>query len=153
MPVSTQACRERPISRRAAALVGILLPMLAVLPLAGCTSGGVALTEGKADASVQTGEVAGAAKPEPDQLSDQATIRNAVSSADISGLGGQPLAWANSDTGSRGAITALNEQRQNGQLCRKFTTSRESFEGVALYQGEACMEQAGVWQLLDFKPL
>lgn len=122
-----------------------------LLPLTACTSGGADPSAGLDP--VSTGQVAGAPKSEPDQISDQATIRNAVSSADLAGLGGQPLAWANSDTGSRGAITAMNEERQGGRLCRTFTTSRESFDGVALFQGEACMAQAGVWKLLDFKPL
>lgn len=132
-----------------AAARGALLAL--ALPLAACTSGGSDLAANLDPAP--TGQVAGAAALEPEQLSDQTTVRNAVSSADISGLGSQPLAWANPETGSRGAITAVNEQRQNGQLCRKFTTSRESFDGVAMYQGEACMAQAGVWRLLDFKQL
>lgn len=119
--------------------------------LAACTSGGTDLASGLD--TTPTGQVASAAPVAPEQLSDQTTVRNAVSSADISGLGSQPLAWANPETGSRGAITAVDEQRQNGQLCRKFTTSRESFDGVAMYQGEACMAQAGVWKLLDFKQL
>lgn len=149
MPVLMQARRRRlPL----AALGGLALT--AALPLSACTSGTVDMGQAGLD-SVQTGNVASASlpAPPPEQLSDQATIRNAVSSADLRGLGGQPLAWANSDTGSRGAITALAEERQNGTLCRKFTTSRESFDGVALYQGEACMAQAGIWKLLDFKPL
>jgi surface antigen len=125
-----------------------LLTALA-MPLAACTSGGPVANIDTAP----TGQVAGAAPVAPEQLSDQATVRNAVSSADLAGLGTQPLAWANPETGSRGAITAVAEQRQNGQLCRKFTTSRESFDGVAMYRGEACMAQAGVWKLLDFKPL
>ena len=33
----------------------------------------------------------------------------------------------------------LEKQGQTAQLCRQFTASRESFDGVALFEGEACM--------------
>jgi hypothetical protein len=88
-----------------------------------------------------------------DRASDQATIRNAVSSADIQELGGQAVPWANSDTGSRGSITELAESSDNGQLCRRFTASRESFDGVALFKGEVCLAGAGAWRIQDFKAL
>ena len=65
----------------------------------------------------------------------------------------QPLAWANADTGSRGAISSMIEKQEDGPLCRKFTASRESFDGVALYAGDACKGDRGIWYMRTFKPL
>lgn len=94
-----------------------------------------------------------AASGDVEKLSDEATIRNAVTSADVSQISGNEIAWANADTGSKGAISALVESKEQGQLCRKFTTTRESFDGVALYEGKACMAAPGNWQMLAFSAL
>lgn len=84
-------------------------------------------------------------------VSDEVTVRNAVSSVDPNATSNQ-IAWANADTGSRGAITALIERKENDVLCRSFTTTRESFDGVALYKGKACMDDGGAWQMMAFSP-
>jgi len=73
-----------------------------------------------------------------------------VSSADVETLAGKELAWANPETGSRGAIVKLAEDKAGGRLCRRFTTTRESFDGVALFVGEACMAGYGAWRLESF---
>ncbi|AZO63989.1 MULTISPECIES: RT0821/Lpp0805 family surface protein [unclassified Mesorhizobium] len=128
--------------------------MLVVLPLAGCGAGGFSLEQAEVDRTILTSSTPASASPiDQDRASDQTTIRNAVSSADIQELGGQAVPWANSDTGSRGSITELAESRDNGQLCRRFTASRESFDGVALFKGEVCLAGAGAWRMQDFKAL
>ncbi|RWN26733.1 MAG: hypothetical protein EOS21_30700 [Mesorhizobium sp.] len=135
-------------SAQAAVKVAIVL---AVLPLAAC-GGGFSLEQAEVDRTILTSSTPASASPiDQDRASDQTTIRNAVSSADIQELGGQAVPWANSDTGSRGSITELAESRDNGQLCRRFTASRESFDGVALFKGEVCL--AGAWRMQDFKAL
>ena len=65
---------------------------------------------------------------------------------------GQPIPWANAETGSRGAITALVESKERGVLCREFAVSRESFDGVGLFRGEVCAAGSGTWQMLSFAP-
>jgi hypothetical protein len=129
--------------------------LTAMLPLCACASGGFSLEKAEIDRTILTGDVSerGAQITDPERLSDEATIRNAVSSADIEGLDGAPLPWANAGTGSRGAITALAEHKDEGALCRRFTTSRESFDGVGLYQGEVCMVAAGAWRIESFEAL
>ncbi|TIN10593.1 RT0821/Lpp0805 family surface protein [Mesorhizobium sp.] len=128
--------------------------VLVALPLAACGAGGFSLEQAEVDRTILTSSTpASALLIDQDRASDQATIRNAVSSADIQELGGQAVPWANSDTGSRGSITELAESRDNGQLCRRFTASRESFDGVALFKGEVCLAGAGGWQMQDFKAL
>ncbi|MGX9117608.1 RT0821/Lpp0805 family surface protein [Mesorhizobium sp. BHbsci] len=138
-------------SAQAAVKVAIVL---VALPLAACGAGGFSLEQAEIDRTILTSSTPAAASPiDQDRASDQATIRNAVSSADIQELGGQAVPWANSDTGSRGSITELAESRDNGQLCRRFTASRESFDGVALFKGEVCLAGAGAWRMQDFKAL
>lgn len=138
-------------SAQAAVKVAIVL---VALPLAACGTGGFSLEQAEVDRTILTSSTPAAASPiDQDRASDQATIRNAVSSADIQELGGQAVPWANSDTGSRGSITELAESRDNGQLCRRFTASRESFDGVALFKGEVCLAGAGAWRMQDFKAL
>lgn len=122
--------------------------------LCGCAAGGFSLEKAEVDQSLITGTVPANTQASADfeRTSDEATIRNAVSSVDIETLGSTPVQWANAATGSRGAINNLIEHRQNGSLCRKFTASRESFDGVGLYNGEICMAGPGAWRMLAFQP-
>ncbi len=119
---------------------------------AGCASGGLALDGLGVDETITTSSVAreGDGAPDAEQLSDEETIRNAVSSANLERLTGGSIPWANSATGSRGEISAIVERVEDGRLCRRFTVSRESFEGVALHRGEACLAAAGDWWLSAF---
>jgi hypothetical protein len=131
-----------------------LLLAAALLPLAGCATGGFELSKAEVDELAQTGATPAPNQPaDPTRLSDETTIRNAVSAADPEASQVQPLAWANADTGSRGAISNLIEKQQDGTLCREFTASRESFDGVALYSGNACKGDRGAWYMRSFKPL
>jgi hypothetical protein len=134
-------------------MAGMLIPVILLTILSGCAAGGFGLGKAEVDPSITTGDVGAVVPANPQQRSDEATIRNAVSSADIELLKtGAPLPWANADTGSRGAIDSLIEEKRNDTLCRRFTTSRESFDGVAVYQGSACMVAPGTWQMQEFGP-
>ncbi|AZO48482.1 MAG: hypothetical protein EOS58_14540 [Mesorhizobium sp.] len=134
---------------------GKLMVAAMVLPLAACGAGGFSLQKAEVDRSIVTSSApASPAVPaNSDKDSDQTTIGNAVSSADIEELGGQAVPWANAGTGSRGSITELVELKDNDQTCRSFTASRESFDGVSLFKGELCMAGAGGWHMQDFKAL
>jgi hypothetical protein len=124
------------------------------LPLAACAAGGFSLEKAEVDRSIITSS---APSPTPtastDRDSDQTTIGNAVSSADIQQLGGQAVPWANAGTGSRGSITELVELKDSGLTCRRFAATRESFDGVALFKGELCIAGAGGWRMQEFKAL
>ena len=131
-----------------------LLLAVVILPLAGCATGGSDVSKAEVDDLTQTGATPTSDKPaDPTRVSDETTIRNAVSAADPEAAQIQPLAWANADTGSRGAISNLIEKQQDGTLCREFTASRESFDGVALYSGNACKGDRGAWYMRSFQPL
>lgn len=114
----------------------------------------MSLAKVEADSSILTSAVA--ADPnvpaDPQAVSDQATIRNAVSSINLDEVSG-PLAWANTDTASRGSIFDIVEVKRKSALCRSFKTSRESFEGISIYSGEACTQQGGAWYMRIFKLL
>lgn len=124
------------------------------LSIAGC-AGGFDMKKAEVDPTILTSSVrTEAGSPaDPERLSDETAIRNAVSSADLTELAGRSLPWANPATGSRGAISSLVEAKDKGILCRRFTTSRESFDGIALFKGEACMAETGAWHMAAFSPV
>ena len=120
--------------------------LLGASVLSGCAGGSI-LEQAEVDASIVTGSVsAGQAGQDP----DAAAIRNAVTSADIEQLGGKAIAWANPATGSRGSIASVTEYREKNVLCRRFTASRESYDGVMLYNGDACLRDNGYWWMRSF---
>lgn len=121
--------------------------------LTACGVTGNTLKKAGTDPALVTGSVTSEAPPDPDRLSDEATIRNAVSSANLDMIGPQPLSWANKDTGSRGAVSHIIEAKREGSLCRTFETSRESFEGIAMFAGKACLKDNGEWSMLNFDSL
>ncbi|MCG6113748.1 MAG: hypothetical protein MEQ84_01000 [Mesorhizobium sp.] len=134
---------------------GLLLLVLALS--AGCAARGITLDTIAQDRSIITGSTGSAATAHPADettVADESTIRNAVTSADLESLpvGGE-LAWNNSRTGSRGRVTEIEEYREAGRPCRRFQTTRESFDGVSLYSGEACLLSGSDWTLLYFRPL
>ena len=151
MSRGSQAFDSRPARIFGSAWLRVLA---AVLPLAGCGVGGFSLEQAGIDRSIITGNVpATAAADDSGMEADRATIRDAVSSADIEGLAGKAVPWANSDTGSRGLIIDLEQYKDDARPCRRFTASRERFDGVAMFRGEACPIGAGAWRLEDFKAL
>lgn len=126
----------------------------ALLLLSGCATGGFSLENAAVDRSVETSSVTpGPASGGDDtvKLSDEVTIRNAVSSAIVDEVGADGIGWANAETGSRGAIREVSETREKAGLCRAFTASRESFEGVHLYRGVTCLGEARVWVMRSFE--
>lgn len=147
---------SRPVGTFLSSCLRTAAPCLLLL-LAGCGAGGFSLEKAEVDRSIITGSVATTATADaadPGMASDQTTISNAASSADLQGLAGQSVPWANAQTGSRGTITALAEtgDASNGR-CRRFEVSRESYDGVAMYRASICMTGTGAWQMQDFKAL
>jgi hypothetical protein len=121
---------------------------LALFSLTGCMT--MDLFGGsKVDNSLSTGTVAAAAPPT--EVSDEATVRNAVTSADLSKLNGQPLPWANASTGSAGVIDTIVENSETGAVCRQFRTSRHAYDGIATFSGKTCLVNGSNWQLLSFQ--
>jgi hypothetical protein len=129
----------------------LIVAAVSVLSLTGCVGGGMDfLSSAKVDRSVATGTIPQAAVT-TDSVSDEATVRNAVSSADLTKLNGQPLPWANASTGSAGVIDTIVENSDSGEICRQFRTTRHGYDGIANFYGKTCLIGAGNWQLLSFQ--
>jgi hypothetical protein len=113
--------------------------------LSGCM-GGLDLFDDKVD-TVRTSAVANNAE----RLTDEITVRNAVSSADLAHTAGNPIPWANSASGSAGVISTIAENRDGtGRTCRDFVTTKHSYQGIANYSGRTCLGSSGEWLLLAF---
>jgi surface antigen len=132
-----------------------LLPVAALIALpmalAACASGNF-LKRAETDRSIITGSIPSTSMMAPmaASITDEDTIRNAVTSVDPNTLGPNGLAWTNPTTGASGQITGLTEFQDDGHLCRRFSTSMARFDGVGLYHGEACLQNSGGRQLRAF---
>jgi hypothetical protein len=129
----------------------LVMSGVALLSLTGCVAGGMDfLSTAKVDRTVTTGTIPQAAVT-TDSVSDETTVRNAVTSADLSKTKGQALPWANASTGSAGVIDTIVENTDSGQVCRQFRTSRHAYDGVANFFGKTCLVDGSDWQLLSFQ--
>lgn len=127
-----------------------VIPALAAigLSLTGCVGAGLDLFGGdKVDRSISTSTVS---KGRPGGSTDEITVQNAVSSADLEKIGPNPLPWANAATGSAGVISVIRENRDGQVVCREFTTTRHAYDGIASFDGKTCMAGDGKWSLLAF---
>jgi len=119
------------------------------LALSGCVGGMDLMGGPKVDKSLSTATISNA-KP-AETASDETTVRNAVSSADLGKLGAEPLPWANASTGSAGVVSVIRENNTTGHVCRQFDTTRHSYDGIAYFTGQACLAGNGEWQLVNFE--
>lgn len=146
--ITKQACETK--SRIAYAVAKVVTVAILVAPLCGCMGSGFGLTSADVvDAGLSTSSTNQPKSQET--VSDEMTVRNAVSSADLNKLKDSPLPWANTDTGSAGVVTAINQSQLGSLVCRDFTTTSHSFSGIAKYSGKACLGGNGEWQILSFE--
>lgn len=101
------------------------------------------------DSGLTTQSTPQSVRVQPD--SDETTIRNAVSSADLGRLNGEPLPWANTGTGSAGVVTAITQTQAGEVTCRDFTTTSHSYRGIAKYRGTTCLTPSGDWKIVSFE--
>lgn len=137
--------------RKGHAFTGVRFSCVAALCLivSGCVGSAIDFGENaKVDRTISTGTIP--APAEPEKSSDQETIRNAVSSADLNQLKTNPVPWANASTGSAGVITTIAEDSSSGVVCRAFVTSRHAYDGIAKFYGRTCLIGKGQWQLVSF---
>jgi hypothetical protein len=132
-------------------LTGIAALCLIASTLSGCVGAGLDLAGSTdVDRTVATGSVPLVRNDEDN--SDAITVRNAVSSADVTKVAGNPIPWANSTSGSAGVISSIAEEQVNGTTCRRFTTTRHSYQGIAKFDGNTCLLGNGEWYLTSFGP-
>ncbi len=82
---------------------------------------------------------------ERDRMVDEDTIRNAVTSAGDDAVSAGTLTWSNPSTGSSGVVSNLRQRKISGQICRSFTATRQSYDGVTLYHGDLCLDRRTGW--------
>ena len=126
----------------------------AVLPvfLAGCMGMGEDLSGfNSTDKKLTTSSLQNNYTAPSDTVSDETTVRNAVSSADISKPEPLTIPWANTSTGSAGVINSIREENNGSYVCRNFLTTRHSYRGISNFEGKACLVGSGEWQLIAFK--
>jgi surface antigen len=123
---------------------------LTAATLSGCLGGLDFAGSSQVDRTVATNSVPSTRNDE--DTSDAMTVRNAVSSADVTRIAGNPIPWANSSSGSAGVISSIAEEQVNGTTCRRFTTTRHSYQGIAKFDGNACLLGNGEWYLTSFGP-
>lgn len=144
-PITKQAWEKN--SRTACGVLKLVTVAILCLPAAGCMGTGFGLAD-NVDTGVTTQSTPTATRKPVD--SDEATIRNAVSSADLGRLNGEPLPWANTDTGSAGVVTGITQTQAGEVTCRDFTTTSHSFKGVSKYRGTTCLTPSGEWKIVSF---
>jgi hypothetical protein len=121
----------------------------ATLPLSGCFGSSMDLFgSDSVDSSISTSTVSKTGNPS--SHSDELTVQSAVSSVDLDKTDGKPLPWANATTGSAGVVTAIQEEKGQGFICRNFSTTRHSYEGIAYFSGKTCTSGTGNWELMSF---
>ena len=106
------------------------------------------------DKKLTTNSTNGTKNTPSDSMSDEATVRNAVSSADLTRMAGSvSIPWANTSTGSAGVISSIREENNGSYVCRSFITTRHSYRGISNYGGKACLVGSGEWQVVAFDEL
>lgn len=140
-----------------------VLILCSLILVAGCAMDGVmesamdgiGIESAVPDQSSITGSVAAAQQPDTDNetLSDRNIIGDVIAGLRADMSANKPVFWANPATGSQGVINQLVEVQKADGLCREFKTSRQAFNGVSLYQGEACLQKGGDWLVKSFAPL
>lgn len=135
----------KPYWARCIAIAGVTT---AAAFLSGCMNDLDLFADSKVDSTIRT---SAAVNGSGERLSDEVTVRNAVSSADLTQAAGNPIPWANSASGSAGVISAIAENRDDaGRTCRDFVTTKHSYQGIANYSGRTCLGNSGEWLLLSF---
>jgi surface antigen len=124
--------------------------VLCVAFLSGCMGNGLGLADAAGVDGVKTGSIpAMAGNP---ALVDAAAVQTAVQMADVSDVSARPIPWANAQSGSAGVISSIEEDAVNGTVCRRFTTTRHSYQGIAKFDGNTCRTRNGDWTLTSFAP-
>lgn len=100
------------------------------------------------DSTISTGSISSPASNIA--TSDDATVRNAVSSADLSHSDSASLPWANISTGSAGVVSKIEEVKANNLICRNFETTRHAYNGIANFEGQTCRANSGEWLITRF---
>lgn len=137
--------------RRKRQIATALFSLSVLVAASGCSVTGPVAPETASTDSIVTDSVVAQAKPQGVEKTDAEIIKTTVA-ASSGKTAATPLAWSNPQTGSSGAIVAIDQfMGKHGQTCRGFKTTVATFMGIAFYDGEACQISPGEWVLSWFK--
>ena len=98
------------------------------------------------------GMISGSIGNIPTVISDNDIILDAVAQADVKTGPWQDIEWNHPATGDGGVISYIREKRSARSVCRSFTTSKHSYDGIAQYNGEICRARMSrEWTLKSIK--
>lgn len=121
--------------------------LAALVAVSGCVGSGLGTASiDKPDTSIVTASIPAQRQIETDPV----TVGDAVVTANP-GID-QGIPWANPATGSAGVISYVEEIKAESFTCRKFETSRHSYDGIALFVGETCRAPGEGWRVMSFAP-
>ncbi|MGO9361303.1 MAG: RT0821/Lpp0805 family surface protein [Xanthobacteraceae bacterium] len=84
---------------------------------------------------------------------DLAFTRNAASDVLTRGDKNASQPWENPQTGARGSVTPLaSAYASEGRMCRDFLASLVKGESENWFEGEACKEAQGRWEVRTLRP-
>lgn len=98
-----------------------------------------------------TSSIAEPAKADGIDTTDTDIIKTVVAGAEEAKPPSNLLAWSNPGTGNHGTIMAIDRfVGDQGENCKKFQTTVDSFTGISIYNGETCELRKGTWVLSRF---
>ncbi|RKF06815.1 hypothetical protein DEM25_009190 [Oceaniradius stylonematis] len=156
--------RARAVKARSAVIGHGAAAVVALSALAGCAVGGNPIDDAISTSAISLADPAPSIATDPfapqragdpgdtDRLIDEDTIRLAVTTADLGKLNDGALPWASAATGSSGTITEISQGELAGQTCRRFSATRNAYDGVTLYRGEVCLDPRSGWWTRSLAP-
>lgn len=146
-PTRVHICARPAAARTAAKLAGVAALALSL----GACSVSTKMAATDSEPPLVTSSVAKAAKAEGIDTTDAELIKDAVVKADTISPRKLELVWSNPDTGNRGTIVAIDKfVSDDGQKCKKFQTTVDTFMGISIYNGETCELRKDLWVLSWF---
>jgi len=154
----------RAVKARAAAIGRAVIAAGVLTALAGCAVGGNPIDDAISTNAISLADSAPSIATDPfgpqrsgdpgntDRLIDEDTIRLAVTTADLGKLDDGALPWASAATGSSGTISQISQNELAGQTCRRFSATRNAYDGVTLYEGEVCLDPRSGWWTRSLAP-
>jgi len=131
--------------RRALLALASALPLC--LALSGCMGSGSSAVSALSLDPLTTSAIT-PLSAESEIMSDETVIRDLVGGLDENELSGS-RPWSNALTGSAGVVSNFTTLTDGAKTCRLFQTTRHSFDGVALFNGQACRRPDGGWDLVN----
>jgi hypothetical protein len=132
--------------------IGVLATGCAVV---GCSAKLPAMAGKDDEKPAHTGAILSPPSPEGTGLPPASDLAYAkVAAVEVVGLDSHDasLPWENPASGARGTVTPLTSSyRVDGELCRDFLASYVSDGSESWFQGEACREAKGKWEVRRMK--